>query len=111
MAHYRATRMKLEKYLPHAEVYSSTRFAEGVDLSHYDHFIIVNSDFSGSKFLQRVERNTRLDLEHQPVVHHITTDAGISAKVYESLKGKEDFNLERFRNERKRYSKDDIGLA
>ena len=111
MAHYRATRLKIEKHLPDATIFSSVSDCEGTDLSGYDHFIIVNSDYSGSKFIQRLERNTRLDLDKQPVVNHIITDGGISEKVYDALKNKEDFNLQRFRNERKRYSKADKRLA
>jgi hypothetical protein len=106
MAHYKATREKLSQLIPDATIFSSVSHCEGVDLSGYDHFIIVNSDYSGAKFVQRLERNTRLDLERQPVVNHIMTDGGISAKVYEALKNKEDFNLQRFRRERKRYTKE-----
>jgi hypothetical protein len=104
MAHFKATREKLARHIPEADVFSSVSHCEGTDLSGYDHFIILNSDYSGAKFIQRLERNTRLDLNKQPIVNHIVTDGGISGKVYEALKNKEDFNLERFRRERKRYS-------
>ena len=102
MAHYRATREKIAKHIPEADVFSSVSHCEGTDLTDYDNFIIVNSDYSGAKFVQRLERNTRLDLKRQPVVHHIITDGGVSASVYKALQKKEDFNIQRFRGLRAR---------
>ena len=102
MAHYRSTRQKLANYFKHAQVFSSNAHAEGVDLSHLDHFVIVNSDFSGAKFIQRRERCTNINRQTPVIVHHITTDYGISKSVYDTLITKKDFTLSLYRQCRDR---------
>lgn len=111
MAHYRSTRQKLARYLPDWDIYSSDGNAEGVDLSHYDHFVIVNSGFSGAKFIQRRERVVNINRETEAIVHHIVTDAGISADVYDAVSNKRDYNLRMFRNDRARNTKEDFELV
>lgn len=101
MAHYKATRNVLEPHYPH--IYSSNGACEGVDLSHYKHFVIVNSDFSGARFIQRRERIVNMNVTDERVVHHIVTDGGISKDVYESVSSKRDFNLRSFRQWRQQH--------
>ena len=100
MAHFRSTREKLARLLPKAHIYSSDGHAEGVDLSHYNHFVIVNSGYSGAKFVQRRERIVNINRTTDAVVHHIITDAGISADVYDAVSNKKDFNIRLFRHAR-----------
>jgi len=110
MVHYRSTKVKLEKVFKQAQVYSSNAHAEGVNLAHLKHFVIVNSDFSGAKFVQRRERITNLTRNTEAIVHHIVTDGGISKPLYNTLKDKRDFTLslyKRIRNDRAKTSEQD----
>jgi len=97
MAHYRATRELLGQYFKHAQIYSSNRHAEGVNLAHLKHFVIVNQDFSGARFLQRRERSTNLMREEPVTVHHIVCEGMLSQKVYQVLSGKKSFTLDMYR--------------
>lgn len=111
MAHFHSTRQKLERHFKRAHIYSSTAHAEGVDLSHYRHFVIVNADYSGAKFVQRRERLVNVNKTGESVVHHIVTDAGVSDLVYKMTSKKRDFNLKCYRElrnaERAGYSEKD----
>lgn len=97
MAHFHSTRQKLERHFKRAHIYSSTAHAEGVDLSHYRHFVIVNADYSGAKFVQRRERLVNVTKTGESVVHHIVTNGGVSSLVYEMTSKKRDFNLKCYR--------------
>jgi len=85
MCHYRST-------------FSSDGHAEGVDLSGFRNFVIVNSGYSGAKFVQRRERIVNMGVTKERIVHHITTTGGVSAQVYDAVKQKRDFNLQSFRS-------------
>jgi hypothetical protein len=100
MAHYRSTVEKLRARFKHAKIYSSSAHAEGVNLAHLKHFVIVNSDYSGAKFIQRRDRITNITRTTPAIVHHIVTDGGISGAVYNSLSDKKDFTLRLYRNDR-----------
>jgi hypothetical protein len=106
MAHFRSTRHKLAKALPRAHIYSSDGHAEGVNLAHYKHFVIVNSGYSGAKFVQRRERIVNINRTTEAIVHHIITDGGISEAVYNAVSNKLDYNLRLFRDARKRNPKE-----
>lgn len=97
MTHYRSTREKMAQVFKHAQMYSSNSHSEGVNLSHLKHFVIVNSDFSGARFVQRRERITNLNRTTEAVVHHIVTDGGISRPLYDTLTSKRDFTLALYR--------------
>lgn len=101
MSHFIDERHRLSVACPHVDVYSSNRNAEGVDLSMYDHFIILSSDYSGSKFIQRRERNVNLNKKEQAVVHHILVKDAISEIVYKTVSKKRSFNNMIFRKEKK----------
>ena len=98
MCHFKATREKLRKHFKHAQLYSSNAHAEGVNLSHLTHFVIVNSDYSGAKFIQRRERATNINRNTPVIVHHIVTNGGISNAVYGALSNKKDFTLALYRS-------------
>lgn len=100
MCHYVSTRQKLMQRFKKAKLFSSQSHAEGVDLSHLKHFVIVNSGYSGASFIQRRDRIVNINRDTPAVVHHITTDGGISAQVYTTLKNKKDFTLRLYRNAR-----------
>lgn len=97
MAHYRSTREKLAKHLPKVHLYSSDGHSEGVDLSHYKHFVIVNTGYSGAKHVQRRDRGTRMDIKTPRKVHHIVCKGQLSEAVYKQVSRKLDFNLQHFR--------------
>jgi hypothetical protein len=92
MAHFRSTRAKIAEHLPNVHVYSSDGHAEGVDLSHYKHFVIVNSGYAGSKFVQRRERGTRMDIKTPRLVHHLVVKGQLSEAVYKQVSRKLSFN-------------------
>ena len=100
MSHFIDERRRLSEYLPHIDVYSSNKHAEGVDLSHYDHFIILSGDYSGSKFIQRRERNVNINNNKTAMVHHILVKDAISEQVYNAVSHKRDFNNQVFQRVR-----------
>lgn len=97
MAHYRSTRKKLEQHFPQAHIFSSIAHSEGVDLSGYKDFVIVNTCYSGAKHLQRRDRVVNLNRTTAAVVNHIVCEGGISPDVYEAVSQKRDFNISQYR--------------
>ena len=98
MCHYHSTREKIKQHLPNVQIYSSNAHAEGVDLSHYEHFIIANSAYSGAKFVQRRDRIVNINRTSKAVVHHLVAKKQLSAAVYAAVCKKHDFNLELYRH-------------
>ena len=92
MCHFVGERQILEKEFKHAQIYSSSSHAEGVDLSHLKSFIILSSDYSGSKFIQRRDRIININGSASLEVHHIMVKNAISEQVYKKVSKKEDFN-------------------
>ena len=92
MCHFIGEQILLKKHFKNIEVYSSSAHAEGVDLSHLDHFIILSGDYSGSKFIQRRERIINTNGSNTTTVHHILVKGAISEQVYKKVSKKEDFN-------------------
>lgn len=92
MCHFVGERQILEKEFKRAKIYSSSSDAEGVDLSHLKNFIILSSDYSGSKFIQRRDRIININGSNTLVVHHIMVKNAISEQVYKKVSKKEDFN-------------------
>jgi hypothetical protein len=96
MAHFIGERELLEKHFKHAEIYSSTSHAEGVNLAHLDHFIIYSSGYSGSKFIQRRERTVNITQTSASIVHHLICKGAISEQVYFTCSEKNNFNNETY---------------
>lgn len=92
MAHFIGERVKLKNKFKRAQIYSSTSHAEGVDLSHLKHFVILSSDYRGSKFIQRRERIVNMSGTASTTVNHIVVKGAISEQVYNSVSKKMDFN-------------------
>lgn len=97
MCHFVGERQKLERSFKHAKIYSSSSHAEGVDLSHLKNFIILSSDYSGAKFVQRRERIINISGSNTLTVHHILVKGAISEQVYKRVSKKEDFNNSTYR--------------
>jgi len=92
MCHFIGERRLLAKHFKRARIYSSTSHAEGVDLSHLSHFIIMSSGYSGSKFIQRRDSIVNITGSNTLLVHHILVKKAISEQVYKKTSKKEDFN-------------------
>lgn len=92
MCHFIGERDLLRKHFKNAEIYSSTADAEGVDLSHLKHFVIMSSGYSGAKFIQRRDRVVNINGSNTTIVNHILVKGGISEQVYKQVSKKEDFN-------------------
>jgi len=99
MCHFVGERIKLEKRFKNAKIYSSSSHAEGVDLSHLKHFIILSSDYSGSKFIQRRDRIVNINGSNTTTVNHILVKNAISEQVYKKVSKKEDFNNSTYKRE------------
>lgn len=110
MCHFRSTRDKVAQHLPNVHVYSSDGHSEGVDLSRYKAFVIVNSGYSGAKFVQRRERGTRIDVTEPRLVHHLVSIGQLSERVYDAVSAKRDYNLAMFRKDlaRERHTSKDF---
>jgi len=92
MSHFVGERHLLNKIFKRAKIYSSTSHAEGVDLSHLKHFIIISSGYSGAKFIQRRERCVNIFSKTASTVHHLIVKGAISEQVYKAVSNKLDFN-------------------
>lgn len=92
MAHFIDQQKLLELTYPEFDVFSSNKHKEGVDLSMYDHFVIVSNDYSGAGHLQRMQRNVNVNNTKPTKVHHLLVKDGISDQVYKAVSQKKDFN-------------------
>lgn len=96
MCHFIGERLLLEKHFRKAKIYSSNAHSEGVDLSHLSSFVILSSDYSGAKFIQRRERIININGSNTLLVHHILVKKAISEQVYKRVSKKQDFNNETY---------------
>lgn len=92
MCHFVGEQQLLRNHFKHANIYSASAHAEGVDLSHLKHFIILSSNYSGAKFIQRRDRIINTEGSNTLLVHHILVKKAISEQVYKKTSNKEDFN-------------------
>ena len=99
MCHFIGERKLLAKHFKNASIYSSTSHAEGVDLSHLKHFVILSSGYSGSKFIQRRDRVVNINGSNSTIVNHILIKKAISEQVYKKVSKKEDFNNSTYERE------------
>jgi len=99
MCHFVGERRLLEKHFKKAAIYSSSSHAEGVDLSNLKHFIIMSSDYSGSKFIQRRDRIINSNGSNTTIVNHILVKKAISEQVYKNVSKKKDFNNSTYKRE------------
>jgi hypothetical protein len=97
MCHYIGEQQLLKKAFPNAEIYSSTSHAEGVNLSHLDHFIIYSEGPSGAKHIQREDRCVNIYKEHTTLVHYLLVKHAISDQTYQCTSKKNDFNNKNFK--------------
>lgn len=74
------------------DVYSSTRYCEGVDLSHYDYFILYSFGYSGAKFIQLRDRIVNINKERETQVIIPLIKNALDSKIYEVVSKKKNFN-------------------
>ena len=92
MCHFVGEQQLLAKHFKKAQIFSSSSHAEGVDLSHLNHFVILSSNYSGAKHIQRRERIINVNGSNTLTVNHILVKGAISEQVYKRVSKKEDFN-------------------
>lgn len=73
-------------------VLSSTKYCEGIDLSHYDHFVLYSFGYSGSKFIQLRDRIVNLDKQRETKVIIPLIKDGLDYSIYRSVSNKKTFN-------------------
>lgn len=85
MYNYKAERIKLESHFAHAELLQATSYAEGVDLSKYEHLVIYSQDFSTARHTQRRARQANKNRDTPIKVHYILVKRGLSDNVYKTV--------------------------
>ncbi|EGV1470908.1 hypothetical protein JF110_001633 [Campylobacter jejuni] len=85
--------------LVNVDIYSSTKNCEGVDLSHYDIFILYSFGYSGSKFIQLRDRIVNINKSSTSYCLIPMISGGIVEKIYKCVSNKKDFNSNIFRKE------------
>ena len=88
MYNYKQEKLKLESSFNNACILQATSFAEGVDLSMYDHLIIYSQNFSPSKHSQRRARQVNRSNNKPIIVHFLLVDSAISYQVYDAVSTK-----------------------
>jgi len=85
MAHYVDEQERLAKLFVHATVLSSTAFAEGVDLSHFETLVIFSQGFSTAQHKQRRARQANINRATPINVHFLLVKGGVSDSVYKTV--------------------------
>lgn len=90
--HYRQEEVKLKQYFKKAKILQGTSYAEGVDLSMYDHLVIYSMNFSTSKYTQRRARQANAKRDKPIIVYFLNVKGAISSQVYKAVaKNKKNF--------------------
>lgn len=80
------------------DVYSATKFSEGIDLSYYDEYVIYSFGYSGVKFVQLRDRIVNITKDKAtyvtiPLIECSNKKLNFAQRVYEIVKQKKAFNL------------------
>jgi hypothetical protein len=92
MSHFVGERELFKQFFKNIQVFSSTSDAEGVDLSHLEHYIISSSDYKGAKFIQRKDRTVNTEGSNTLDVNHLLVKKAVSEQIYKQVSKKDDFN-------------------
>lgn len=79
---YRAELIKLQNHFKQAKLLQATAFAEGVELSMYEHLIVYSQDYSTARHTQRRARQASKSRDSKIVVHFLLVKDGVSEQVY-----------------------------
>lgn len=85
MYNYIAEGHKLAENFKKAKILHATTYAEGVDLSMYEHLIIYSMNFSTAKHTQRRARQANMLREEQINVHFLLVKKAVSEQVYKTV--------------------------
>jgi len=83
--HYIGEKAKLEKHFKKAQILQATSYAEGVDLSMYEHLVVYSMNFSTAQYTQRRARQANMKRETPIKVHFILVENAISHQVYKTV--------------------------
>lgn len=85
MYNYIVEGVKLTKYFKKASILQADTYAEGVDLSSYEHLVIYSQNFRTAKHTQRRARQAHKDRETPIKVHYLLVKGAVSDKVYNDV--------------------------
>lgn len=85
MYNYIAEGLKLAIQFKQAKILQATSYAEGVDLSGYEHLIIYSQDFSTARHTQRRARQANKERKTEIKVHYLLVKNAISEQVYKTV--------------------------
>jgi hypothetical protein len=72
--------------------------AEGISLAKADALIFLNFGFSGSKFIQSIDRLTTMTRKHNNIFF-VFGQGGIESKVYKAVSKKQTYTLNQFKKD------------
>lgn len=85
MYNYKAEYTKLSQRFRNATLLQATSFAEGVDLSGFEHLVIYSQDFSTARHTQRRARQANKRRDSPIKVHYLLVKGGLSEQVYNTV--------------------------
>lgn len=85
MYYYQADAIKLGRKFKKARLLQATTYAEGIDLSMYEHLVIYSQDFSTARHTQRRARQANRNRETPIKVHYLLVKNGASHKCYKTV--------------------------
>lgn len=89
---YKQEEKKLKDVFKKAKILQGTSYAEGVDLSMYEHLVIYSMNFSTAKYTQRRARQANIKRQTPIKVYFLNVKGAVSAQVYKTVaKNKKDF--------------------
>jgi hypothetical protein len=85
MYQYIAEATKLKEAFKNATCLQATSYAEGVDLSSYEHLVIYSQDWSTARHSQRRARQANMERKTPIKVHFLLSSKAISEQVYTAV--------------------------
>ena len=89
---YKAEKRLLCIYFPEEDLYQIDSNCTGIDMSHYDEAIVYSLTWSGSNYLQVLNRLVNSEREDIPKVYVYLTKGGPDQKIFEAVSNKRDYN-------------------
>lgn len=83
--HYKQEEKLLKNFFTKAQILQASSFAEGVDLSMYEHLVIYSMNFSTSQYTQRRARQANMQRDTIINVNFLLVKGGISEQVYTTV--------------------------
>lgn len=83
--HYKEEEHKLKSVFKKAQVLQANKYAEGVDLSMYEHLVVYSMDFKTAQYTQRRARQANMKRETPINVHFLLIKRGLSEQVYNTV--------------------------